>query len=191
MGSSQIRWEECDAPSEVRSAMSWVEVSRVLAYFDTDGLSNGGTEAINLIIEKTRRLAHGFRTLALYQLRILLAASGTRPWRLNHSPLGRSLQPGARARIRGSSCRAGAGSAPAYPTGQPCPVATPTETESMQKPGAALATLTVSMAVPDRTVKTNAPPPGAAVNAGESPDVSPRAPRRPATIWTSPVPSAW
>jgi hypothetical protein len=51
----------------------------VLAYFDTGGVSNGGTEAINLLIEKTRRLAHGFRTFTHYRLRILLAASGTRP----------------------------------------------------------------------------------------------------------------
>lgn len=55
--------------------------SQVLAYFITNGVSNGGTEAINLIIEKTRRLAHGFRTFAHYRLRILLAASGTRPYR--------------------------------------------------------------------------------------------------------------
>jgi len=48
-------------------------------------LSNGGTEAINLIIEKTRRLAHGFRTFTHYRLRILLAASGNRPWRTNHA----------------------------------------------------------------------------------------------------------
>jgi len=59
--------------------------AQVLAYFDTDGVSNGGTEAINLIIEKTRRLAHGFRTFDHYRLRILLAASGTRPWRVNHA----------------------------------------------------------------------------------------------------------
>jgi len=59
--------------------------TQVLAYFDTDGVSNGGTEAINLIIEKTRRLAHGFRTFDHYRLRILLAASGNRPWRTNHA----------------------------------------------------------------------------------------------------------
>lgn len=35
--------------------------SQVLAYFITGGVNNGGTEAINLLIEKTRRLAHGFR----------------------------------------------------------------------------------------------------------------------------------
>ena len=50
-------------------------------HFDTGGVSNGGTEAINLIIEKTRRLAHGFRTFTHYRLGILLAASGTRPYR--------------------------------------------------------------------------------------------------------------
>jgi transposase len=55
--------------------------SQVLAYFDTSGVSNGGTEAINLIVEKVRRLAHGFRDFNHYRLRILLAADGTRPYR--------------------------------------------------------------------------------------------------------------
>lgn len=61
--------------------------AQVLAYFDTGGVSNGGTEAINLIIEKTRRLAHGFRNFTHYRLRILLAADGTRPYRrtTNHA----------------------------------------------------------------------------------------------------------
>jgi hypothetical protein len=31
--------------------------TQVLAYFDTGGVSNGGTEAINMIIEKVRRLS--------------------------------------------------------------------------------------------------------------------------------------
>jgi len=43
--------------------------------------SNGGTEAINLIIEIVRRLAHGFRDFNHYRLRILLAASGDRAYR--------------------------------------------------------------------------------------------------------------
>jgi len=38
--------------------------AQVLAYFATKGVSNGGTEAVNLLIEKTRRLAHGFRNFA-------------------------------------------------------------------------------------------------------------------------------
>jgi transposase len=54
---------------------------QVLAYFATGGVSNGGTEAINLLIEKTRRLAHGFRNFQHYRLRILLVAAGDRPYR--------------------------------------------------------------------------------------------------------------
>ncbi len=38
-----------------RTLRQWRQ--QVLAYFDTAGVSNGGTEAINLLIEKTRRLA--------------------------------------------------------------------------------------------------------------------------------------
>ncbi len=55
--------------------------AQVLAYLDTDGLSNGGTEAINMLIEKARRLAHGYRNFTNYRLRMLLAASGTRTHR--------------------------------------------------------------------------------------------------------------
>jgi transposase len=62
-----------------RTLRAWRQ--QVLAYFATGGVSNGGTEAINLIIEKTRRLAHGFRNFTNYRLRILLAADGTRPHR--------------------------------------------------------------------------------------------------------------
>jgi transposase len=54
---------------------------QILAYFTTTGVSNGGTGAVNLIIEKTRRLAHDFRNFHNYRLRILLAANGTRPYR--------------------------------------------------------------------------------------------------------------
>ena len=50
----------------------------MLAYFDTDGLSNGGTKAINMLIEKARRLAHGYRNFDNYRLRMLLAANSTR-----------------------------------------------------------------------------------------------------------------
>jgi transposase len=49
-----------------------------LAYFDTHGVSNRGTEAINLIIEKVRRLAHGFKDFDHYRL---LAADGSRTHR--------------------------------------------------------------------------------------------------------------
>jgi transposase len=44
-------------------------------------VSNGGTEAINGLIEKTRRIAHGYRNFTNYRLRILLITDGSRPWR--------------------------------------------------------------------------------------------------------------
>uniref|UniRef100_UPI003F5003F7 ISL3 family transposase n=1 Tax=Agrococcus chionoecetis TaxID=3153752 RepID=UPI003F5003F7 len=47
-----------------------------LAYFTTNRSSNGGTEAINGIIELHRRLARGFRNRDNYRLRMLLAAGG-------------------------------------------------------------------------------------------------------------------
>jgi transposase len=62
-----------------RTLRQWRQ--EILAYFATAGVSNGGTEAINGVIEKTRRLAHGFRNFTNYRLRILLAADGTRPYR--------------------------------------------------------------------------------------------------------------
>ena len=62
-----------------RTLRAWK--AQILAYFDTSGVSNGGTEAINLIIEKVRRLAHGFKNFDHYRLRIMLAADGSRPYR--------------------------------------------------------------------------------------------------------------
>ena len=53
----------------------------ILAYFATGGVFNGGTEAINGVIEKTRRLAHGSRNLINYCIRILFAADDSRPYR--------------------------------------------------------------------------------------------------------------
>lgn len=41
-----------------RTLRAW---RQVLADFSTDGVSNGGTEAINGIIEKTRRIGRGYR----------------------------------------------------------------------------------------------------------------------------------
>jgi transposase len=40
---------------------------------DTAGASKGPTEAVNLLIEKTRRIGHGFRNFDNYRLRLLLA----------------------------------------------------------------------------------------------------------------------
>lgn len=50
-----------------------------LAYFTTGRANNGGTEAINGIIELHRRLARGFRNRDNYRLRMLLAAGGLTP----------------------------------------------------------------------------------------------------------------
>jgi transposase len=46
--------------------------SEYLAYFDTNRTSNGRTEAINLLIEKVRRVGHGYRNWHNYRLRLLL-----------------------------------------------------------------------------------------------------------------------
>lgn len=50
-----------------------------LAYFTTDRANNGGTEAVNGIIELHRRLARGYRNRHNYRLRMLLAAGGLTP----------------------------------------------------------------------------------------------------------------
>ena len=44
----------------------------LLAYFDTGGVSNGPTEAINLLIKQIKRVGHGFRNFDNYRLRPLL-----------------------------------------------------------------------------------------------------------------------
>ena len=79
---SSPRSTQCPIPEITRLGRTlrmWRE--HVLARFETHRISNGGTEAVNLIIEKTRRLAHGFRTFDHYRRRVLLAASGLRPYR--------------------------------------------------------------------------------------------------------------
>jgi transposase len=48
--------------------------AHLLAYFTTARANNGGTEAINGIIELHRRIARGFRNPANYRLRMILAA---------------------------------------------------------------------------------------------------------------------
>ena len=50
-----------------------------LGYFDTNGASNGGTEAINGLIELHRRVARGFRNRDNYRLRMLLIGGGLDP----------------------------------------------------------------------------------------------------------------
>jgi len=55
--------------------------TQFLAYFTTSRANNGGTEAIG-IIELQRRIAHSFRNLDNYRLRMILAAG-----RLTHPDL--------------------------------------------------------------------------------------------------------
>lgn len=48
--------------------------TELLAYFSTErATSNGPTEAVNLLIETSRRAGHGFRNVDNYRLRLLLA----------------------------------------------------------------------------------------------------------------------
>ena len=53
-----------------------VALEQFLGYFTTDRSSNGGTEAINGIIELHRLLARGYRNRHNYRLRMLLVAGG-------------------------------------------------------------------------------------------------------------------
>jgi transposase len=55
-----------------RTLRAWRQ--QFLAYFTTGRTTNGGTEAINGIIELHRRIARGFRNPANYRLRMILAA---------------------------------------------------------------------------------------------------------------------
>ncbi len=55
-----------------RTLKKWREP--FLAYFTTDRANNGGTEAVNGLIELHRRVARGFRNRENYRLRMLLIA---------------------------------------------------------------------------------------------------------------------
>lgn len=57
-----------------RTLKKWQKT--ILAYFYTGGASNGGTEAVNGLIELGRRIARGFRNFDHYRLRMLLIAGG-------------------------------------------------------------------------------------------------------------------
>jgi transposase len=72
----------CPIPEVARLGRSLrIWKAAILAYFDTKGASNGPTEAVNGVIETTRRIARGFRNFANYRIRNLLAAGGHRPYR--------------------------------------------------------------------------------------------------------------
>jgi transposase len=46
--------------------------AELLAYFDTGGVSNGPTEAINLLIKNIKCVGHGFRSFDNHRLRLVL-----------------------------------------------------------------------------------------------------------------------
>lgn len=63
---------EADVPELTRLARTiaaWQD--EILAYHHT-GLSNGPTEAMNLLVKKIKRVGHGFRNFDNYRLRLLL-----------------------------------------------------------------------------------------------------------------------
>jgi transposase len=62
-----------------------------LAYFDTERVSNGPTEAMNLLVEKIRRIGHGYRNFNYYRLRLLLHCGVD--WQTPHTPRIRSRRP--------------------------------------------------------------------------------------------------
>ena len=71
------RWLEFCADSRVpelhrlaRTLDSWRD--ELLARFHTGPVSNGPTEAVNLLIKKIKRVGHGFRNFNNYRLRLLL-----------------------------------------------------------------------------------------------------------------------
>jgi transposase len=72
-----LRWFTDIAEGEIpellrlaRTLDSWRD--ELLAYFDTGGVSNGPTEAVNGLIKKIKRVGHGYRNFANYRLRLLL-----------------------------------------------------------------------------------------------------------------------
>lgn len=72
-----------------RTLRSWRH--EYLAYFDTNRASNGPTEAMNLLIEKIRRVGHGYRNFDNYRLRLLLHTGVT--WQTPVTPRIRSRRP--------------------------------------------------------------------------------------------------
>ena len=76
------RWFEFCADSNLpelhrlaRTIDAWRE--EFLAYFTTGGISNGPTEAMNLLIKKIKRAGHGFPNFDNYRLRLLCTAEST------------------------------------------------------------------------------------------------------------------
>ena len=72
-----LRWFTAVADHEIpelvrlaRTLDAWR--AELLSYFDTGGVSNGPTEAVNSLIKKVKRVGHGYRNFTNYRLRLLL-----------------------------------------------------------------------------------------------------------------------
>lgn len=61
--------------------ITWRE--EFLAHFTAGRISNGPTEAVNLLIKKIKRAGHGFRNFHNHRLRLLLHCGTTRH---HHTP---------------------------------------------------------------------------------------------------------
>lgn len=81
--------EDRNRPRSPAAGRHPILAARVPGYFATGGASNGPTEAVNLIIEKTRRLGHDFRS---YRLLLLLRCGGIR-WKDLTTPRVRTCRP--------------------------------------------------------------------------------------------------
>ena len=69
---------DCPIPEVARLAGTLTRWGTELAAcFTEPRASNGPTEAINLLIEKVRRLGHGYRNFDNYRLRLLLNCGTT------------------------------------------------------------------------------------------------------------------
>lgn len=58
-----------------RTIDTWSD--EILAFHTTAGASNGPTEAVNLLVEKIRRIGHGYRNFNNYRRRLLLGCGIT------------------------------------------------------------------------------------------------------------------
>jgi transposase len=68
------RWADGVGVAELSRLAGTVRAweAEILAFHQTEGCSNGPTEAVNLLIKKVKRVGHGFRNFTNYRLRLLL-----------------------------------------------------------------------------------------------------------------------
>lgn len=82
---------DAEVPELTRLATTISAWQDELLAYHTTRLSNGPTEAVNLLIEKIRRIGHGFRNFNNYRLRLLLRCGVT--WHTHRTARIRGRQP--------------------------------------------------------------------------------------------------